>query len=147
MTVTNRVLKPNKVIRIDFTGITSDQMLSQNNVSMFDISDVANPRRIVLEHNVTSLTGTSVTFKTVTSSDPNNSGATTDAALVGADGSTNLASASVTGTGRGSKAISIINTADAADTSNLSKYIGVWADVTSISALAGSIFIYVEGEG
>lgn len=144
MTTTNRVFKTSKVIKISFAGITSDQLLTDaagNN--KWDISDV-NWDRIVVEYNVTTLTGTSVTFKMLTTNDPNG-GATTDTQADKADGSTDMASATLTGTGRGMFATGKM-AADGSAASNIGKYIEILADVTSLTALVGDIFIYVEGK-
>lgn len=140
---TDRVFKTSKVIKLTFTGITSDQLLTDaNGANKFDISDV-NWKRIVVEGNVTTITGTNVNFKILTSNDQN-AGATTDSAATYADGTTAFASGAKTATGRFAFATGKEASTGAA-ASNIGKYIMVFADVTSITALEGSLFIYVEG--
>ena len=143
MSTTNRVFKTNKVIQLDFTGVTSDQLLTDSSGnSLFDISDV-DWQRIVMEHNVTSLTGTAVTFKVLTTNNKN--GASTSAvAATQADGSTAFKSASVSGAGVGAVATGKTK-GDGSAASNIGKYLMVLADVDTISALVGTIWLYIEG--
>ena len=143
MSNTSRVFRNNKMILLSFTGITSDQMLTdESGNKAFPLGDV-DWSRIVIETNVTTLTGTSVTFKVVTTNDAPSIATTSVAAVMG-NGSTAFASASVTGTGRKMFATGKA-AADGSAASNIGGYIGVWADVDTISALAGTINIYIEG--
>ena len=134
-----------KVIKLTITDLAADGMLADGNgKKYFDVSDM-DVERVIMEHNITGLTGTNVIFKALTTSDPNNSGATTDAALVGADGSTAFVSATITAAGRGAKAISLANDGGA-NCSNLGTKIGVWADTTSITDLDGELFLVIIGK-
>lgn len=141
----DRVTKTVKVCKYSISAVTADAVLTQaNGVGYCDISDMV-PERIVLEHNVTSLTGTNVIFKVISTSDPTNAGATTDAPLLGSDGSTAVVSATLTGTGRGSKGTSVPIVGGSGVGMNLGTKIGVWADVSSISALDGYVYLTIIG--
>lgn len=141
----DRVLKAQKVFRITYSNIAADAMLPDSNGKNYLYIGDINPNRIVIENNLTAITGTSVIIKAVTTSDPTNPGATTDAPLVGSDGSTAVAVASQTAVGIKSYGASIRNSGDAADCSNLGTYIGVWADVTS-ATVSGTVTILVQGD-
>lgn len=110
-----------------------------------DVSDMS-VERIQLEDNVTALTGTNVIFKVITTSDPTNEGATTDAALVGSDGSTAFVSATITGAGRHAKGTQVPGTGGSGLNSNLGTKVGVWADVSSLSVLDGYVWLTIFGK-
>lgn len=145
MSTTERVYKTHKVIKLSFENVTSDRTLSDGNGKVyFDLSDV-NWQRLVVEVNIRALSGTSVVFKGITTNDQNNAGATTDVAALMGDATTAFASTSITGTGR--TAFSTTKAAaDGSAASNIGKYIGFWADVSSISDLDGELYLLVEGQ-
>jgi hypothetical protein len=141
----DRVLKAVKVFKFPYSAIAADAMLPDaSGRNYVYIGDMV-PRRIVIENNLTAIAGTSVVFKGVTTSDPTNPGATTDPPLVGNDGSTASTTASQTAVGIKSIGLSIQNTADAVDCSNLGTYFGIWADVTS-ATVSGYVTVTVYGE-
>lgn len=129
-----------------FTGITSDQLLAiftdkgQANSGLVDISDV-DWERIVIDLDVTTLTGTSVTFKLKTANTRGGTAiaATTQDAKNGAG--TAIDSGSLTAAGRVMFAVARYDADNAA--SNIGALIGLYADVTSITALVGNVSIYV----
>lgn len=140
-----RVLKHVKVCKYTITDLAADAILTQADGSAYcDISDMI-PERVVVEHNITTLTGTNVIFKVLSTSDPNNAGATTDAPLLGSDGSTALVSATITATGRGSKGTSVPEAGSSGVGMNLGTKIGVWADTSSITDLDGTVFLTIIG--
>lgn len=109
-----------------------------------DVSDMI-VDRVVLEDNVTAITGTNVIFKAITTSDPSNAGATTDIALKGSDGSTALVSATITAAGRHATATGTSNLGASGVTNNLGTKVGVWADVTSLTVLDGFVWLTIFG--
>lgn len=112
--------------------------------NMCDVSDMI-VDRVVLEDNVTAITGTNVIFKAITTSDPSDSGATTDVALKGSDGSTALVSATITATGRHATASGTSNLGASGVVTNLGTKVGVWADVTSLTVLDGFVWLTIFG--
>jgi len=141
----DRIFKGQKIFKVTYSGVAADAMLPDSTGKNYLYIGDINPNRIVIENNLTSISGTSVIIKAVTTSDPTNAGATTDAVLVGSDGSTAVAVASQTATGIKSYGASTRNTGDAPDCSNLGTYIGVWADVSS-ATVGGTVTIYVQGD-
>lgn len=141
----DRVTKVVKVFKYSMTDLAADAVLTQANGQAYgDISDMI-VERVVIEHNITALTGTNVIFKVLSTSDPSNAGATTDPPLLGSDGSTALVSATLTGTGRGSKGTSVPVVGTSGVGMNLGTKIGVWADTSSITDLDGTVWIVVFG--
>ena len=145
MSTTNRVFKTNKTVKLVFTNIAADGMLSTaDGISDIDLSDI-NWQRIVVHGTVDAITGTSVTFKAVTGNDPSVPLATTSVAATKGDGTTAFASASLTGTGTFSFATTK-RSSDGSAASNIGSKIGFWADVTTVTDLDGSITVYIEGQ-
>jgi len=141
----DRVTKVVRTCKYLIGGVIADAVLVQSNGETYcNIYDII-VERVTLEHNVTTLTGTSVVFKVITTSDPSNNGATTDPALDGSDGATDLVSATLTATGRGSKGTSVPIVGGSGVGTNLGTKIGVWADVASISALEGFVYLTIFG--
>lgn len=142
----DRVTKTLKICKYSITDLAADALLTQSNgVAYCDISDMV-VERVVLEHNITALTGTNVIFKAITTSDPSNAGATTDAALDGSDGSTDFVSATITATGRGAKGTAVNVIGASGVTVNLGTKIGVWADTSSITDLDGFVYLVIFGK-
>lgn len=144
MSTTSRVLKNTKTIKLVFQNVAADGMLadSQGNTE-FALDDI-NWQRIVFHGTVDAITGTSVTFKVVTGSDPNVPLATTS--LAGTNGAgTAIASASITSTGVFGFAATK-RASDGSTASNIGQKFGVWADVNTITDLDGSIVVYIEGQ-
>jgi len=146
MTNTNRVFKNNKVIHWPSQTVTADAILAlSNGLHMADISDVA-WERIIIEFNVTAMTGTNFVLDLKTTNDKNFDGSNTEASnvqAVQADGSTAVSSATITGTGRYMFAVG--RTASAGATaSNVGKYIGLFYDHNATSVTL-SADVYIEG--
>jgi hypothetical protein len=141
----DRVLKHVKVCKYTITDLASDAVLTQANGQAYcDVSDMI-PERVVIESNITAITGTNVIFKAISTSDPTNAGATTDPPLLGSDGSTALVSATLTSTGRASKGTSVPVAGTSGVGMNLGTKIGVWADTSSITDLDGFVYLTVIG--
>lgn len=141
----DRVLKHVKTCRYSITDLAADAILTQANGTAYcDISDMI-PERVVVESNITAITGTNVIFKVLTTSDPANTGATTDAPMLGSDGSTALVSATLTATGRASKGTSVPVVGGSGVGTNLGTKIGVWADTSSITDLDGTVWLTIIG--
>lgn len=142
MTSNETLYKPFKVITLSFADIAADALLADaSGATAFDLADV-NWERIVVETNITALTGTSVTFKVVTGN--RNALTTSSTVAKKGDGSTDFASASITGTGQSMFAASK-GAMDGSAVSTLGRYIAILADVTSITDLDGTVTIYIEG--
>lgn len=148
MTNTDRLFKTNKVITIPFSGVTSTQVLADALGNIYqNISDVF-WSRIVLEWNLTTLSGTSptVSFSLITTNDQSNGGSTTDSPGKQGDGATAISSGTLSGVGRGSVGAAKQSTSGAS-ASNVGKFAGVLATVGgTVTACAGTIFLYVEGQ-
>lgn len=141
----DRITKAVKTFKYTITDLAADALLTQADGKAYgDIGDMI-VERVVLEHNITAIAGTNVIFKALTTSDPLNSGATTDPPLLGSDGSTALVSATITATGRGSKGFSVPVVGTSGVGTNLGTKIGVWADTSSITDLDGYVLITVFG--
>lgn len=124
----------------------ADAVLTQANGNAYcDVSNIVIDR-IVLEENITNIAGTNVIFKVITTSDPANSGATTDIPLIGSDGSTPFVSATLTATGRASRGTTLPLVGGSGLTSNAGTKLGVWADVTSLTALDGTVWLTIFGK-
>jgi hypothetical protein len=145
MSTTNRVFKTKKVISLTLNNVIADALLADaNGNTVFDISDV-NWQRIVIEGNITTITGTNINLKVLTTNDPlNTGGATTDSAATQADGSTAFTSGAKTGTGRFMFATAKYK-ADGSACSNIGNFIEVFGDTTALTVLTGNVNIYVEG--
>lgn len=144
--------RPTKIVKICRYVVTTaanasaDAILTQADGTAYcDISNLV-VDRVVLEDNITALTGTNVIFKVVTTSDPSNSGATTDPALDGSDGATDLVSATISAVGRHSKGTSMNPVGASGVTENLGTKIGVWADVSSLTVLDGFVYLVIFGK-
>lgn len=141
---TTRLFQRSKLITMTFTSLSADTLLTTSDLLAYqDISNV-DWERIIFEANVTTLTGTQVIFKGLTTNDPTNAGATTDAAATQGDGTTAVVSATITAVGRYVKGISR-RASDGSACSNVGKYLGFWADVTSVTVLTGTLNIFVLG--
>lgn len=132
--------EPVRVQTIQFTGITADQLLTFTNPkgeieSLLQIADV-DWERIILDIDVTTLTGTNVIFKL--KSCLKKGGTAIAATTMDAKDSAgnNVVSATLTAAGR---SLVVVSRAG----SNIGGLIGVYADVSSLSALVGTISIYV----
>jgi len=149
MTTTSRVFSRNKVIAIPYTGVTATAVLADALGKVYqDISDVA-WKRIVLENRLDTFTGSSspsVTMSLITTNDQINPGATTDPAAKAANGSTTIALSAQTAAGRAVSGFGR-TAADGSAASNVGKFLGVLATIANtVTACAGTIFIYLEGE-
>lgn len=137
-----------KICKFSYTDLAADAALSQADGTYWcDISDM-NVERVVVEDNVTALTGTNVIFKVITTSDPNYTtpaGTSADPALDGSDGSTDLVSATISATGRHSKGTSVPVVGASGVGTNLGTKLGVWADTSSITDLDGYLWLVVFG--
>lgn len=142
MTSTSRLFRRSKQVKLTNSGTTDALMAFPDGTFKFDLSDIS-WERIVLEYNITAITGT-VAFKVLTTNDDNNGGATTDVAAVGADGSTAFASAATNATGRGIVAIAK-RKADGSACSNVGKWLEIFRDGSTLSALTADLYLYVEG--
>lgn len=139
--------KPSTALTFNFTGITSDQILTWTNPdtgmvgdSLLYIGDV-DWERIVLDIDVTSFTGTNVIFKLKTCNKRGGTAiaATTMDAKNGAGA--NVASSTITAVGRELVTVARFDTDNGA--SNIGGFIGIYADVNSVSVLAGTISVFV----
>lgn len=144
MSVSNRVFKTNKTVKLSIAAVAADATVPQSSGAVYiDLSDV-NWAQITVEINCTVLTGTSFILKGLTTNDKDNGGATTDIAAVKADGSTAFNSASITATGRYNFSTGRYASTGAAAT-NIGKYVGFWIDVTSATVTA-DVFIHISGQ-
>jgi hypothetical protein len=142
MSQSELVYKPSKVITLNMTDLAADTLLSDaSGLSAFDLSDV-NWERIIVECNITAITGTNVVMKVVTGN-RNALSATSPVAKTG-NGSSDFASATITTAGVTMFATSK-GAMDGSTVSTVGRYIGILADVTSVTDLDGTITIYVEG--
>ncbi len=145
---TETLRKASRVFTGTFTGITSDQALaifpdsSGASVAFMDISDIDWDRAVV-DLDITSYSGTSVTFKLKTCNTKSGTAiAATTMDLVDGAGS-NVTSGSKTATGRSLFKCSRLHPGTTHGMSNAGKYLVLYADVTSIAKLAGSVTIYI----
>lgn len=142
----DRTTKVVKTCKYTITDLAADAVLTKaDGTAWCDVSDMV-VDRVVIEDSITALTGTNVIFKAITTSDPANAGATTDPALDGSDGSTDLVSATITSTGRHSKGTAIPGAGASGVNSNLGAKIGVWADTSSITDLDGAVWLTIFGK-
>lgn len=142
----DRVTKVVKTCKYTITDLAADAVLTKSDGTAWcDVSDMV-VERVVLESNITALTGTNVIFKAITTSDPNNAGSTSDAALDGSDGSTDFVSATLTATGRAAKGTAVNVIGASGVTTNLGTKLGVWADTTSITDLDGFVYLTIFGK-
>lgn len=140
-----------KVFTGTFSNITSDQLLAifndgeSSTASWLPIGDI-DWERIVIDLDVTTLTGTNAIFKLKTCNNKNGT-AVTATTLDAKDGTgTAVASATLTGAGRSLIAVSRTGAGDFdtnAVTPNIGQFIGLYADVTTLSDLDGTVTIYV----
>jgi hypothetical protein len=136
------VYKPSKVITLNITDLAADTLLSDaSGLSAFDLSDV-NWERIIVECNITAITGTNVTFKVLTGN-RNAITASSPVAKAG-NGSSDFSSGTLTTAGVTMFAASK-GAMDGSAVSTVGRYIGILADVTAVTDLDGTITIYVEG--
>lgn len=141
----DRVTKVVKVCKYTISDLAADAVLTQADGKAYcDVSDIV-VDRVVMEHNITAITGTNVIFKAITTSDPTNTGATTDAGVEGSDGSTDFVSATLTTTGRGARGFDIPGAGASGLNTNLGTKIGVWADTSSITDLDGFVYLIIFG--
>ena len=129
-----------------FTGITSDQILTflgEDGItySLLDISDV-DWNRIILDIDVTTLTGTNVIFKLKTSN--SRAGTAITATTMDAKNGAGTAIVSSTMTAAGRELVTVARMDADSGASNIGRLIGVYADVSSITALVGSITVFVS---
>ena len=147
MTTTNRVFKPNKTVKYSSQAKTGDALLDlSDGTHMIDLSDVK-WNRIVVEVNVTTLTGTDFNLEAVTTNDQNFDGSDTLASnvlAVGGDGSTAFASGNISATGRTMFACSKF-AADGSAASNIGKYLGFIVDWNA-TTLTLEVIVHIEGE-
>lgn len=140
--------KPGRVFTGTFTGITSDQALAifpdstGAAVAFMDIDDL-DWDRIVVDLDITSYSGTSVTFKLKTCNNKSGTAiAATTMDLVDGAGS-NVTSGSKTAVGRSLFKASRLHPGTTHGMSNAGKFLVLYADVTSIALLAGRVTIRV----
>lgn len=138
-----------KVFQASFSSITSDQLLSifrsegLANQGWLNIGDV-DWERIVIDIDVTGFSGTSVTFKLKTLNNPQSSTAVTATTLDAKDpAGTNVTKSGVAAVGRSITVVGRTNANTTTGYANIGKYIGLYADVTSLTKLNGSVAIYV----
>lgn len=147
MTTTNRVFKPNKTIKIPSQTVTADAMLDlADGTNRIPLDDVA-WKRIVVELNVTAITGTNFVADIKTCIDPSFAFSDTEASNVQAtqaDGSTAFSSATITGTGRYMFSAAK-EKSDGSACSNIGKAIGLFYDHNATSVTLEA-WIYIEGE-
>lgn len=137
-----RQQKPFKVISLDVSNLTADELLSDaSGASVFDLADVA-WERIVVEVNVITLSGTAVTFSVVTGN-RDDLDLLAPVALAG-DGLTPFSSGSLTLPGRLMFATAK-GSMNGASSATIGRYIALKADVTAMSDLDGTVTLYVEG--
>jgi hypothetical protein len=128
--------KPSKVIKVSGTALTGDAMLADSSgLTVFDISDVA-AEFAMLEVNVSTLAGTNVIVKVVTSNERNSVGVAAPVAKK-ANGSTDFSYTAITQggiyqTSTGFKA------ADGSAASTLGKFVGIFVDAAG-TLTAGDI--------
>lgn len=139
---TRRVARNFKKLSLTFTGTADGLMQDSNGNTRFYIGDV--DWSLLTAHcTLSSITGTSATFKVLTSMTQGNTGATTDLAAVKADGSTafasaSLASATVVGIATGRMA------STGAAASNIGDYISILVDVDTVSACVATAQVLVR---
>ena len=143
----NRVTPFKRVCAATFADIASDQLLTIDGTSKKTcyIGDMK-VKRIVLESNITAISGTNVIFKVLTHSDPTYAGATTDPALVGSDGSTAFVSATLTATGRAAKGTAVNVIGASGVTTNIGDILEIFADTTSLTDLDGDVRVVIYGD-
>jgi hypothetical protein len=132
-------------VAYSFTGITTDQILTFTAeggqlASLFDIADV-DWDRIVIDVDVTTITGTNVIFKLKTANA--RSGTAIAATTMDAKNGAGTAIVSSTITAAGREMITVARLDSDSGASTIGRMLGLYADVTSLSALVGTANIYV----
>ena len=142
----DRVTQISKVCKYTITALAADAVLTQADGKAYcDVSNMV-VDRIVMEWNLPTVSGGSgVVLKAITTSDPTNiTGATTDSALLGSDGSTAFVSPTITNTPIGSRGSYIAAEGGSGLDSNLGLKLGVWADTTG-STVTGTVWLTILG--
>ncbi len=142
MSVTNRVYKSLKTIRMPLTGLSGGGLASTaaGDVAI-DLGDI-NWQRIIVEVNITALTGTNVNIVGRTTNIKATASTSDTAALI-QDGSTAFASGAKTGTGKSMFATAKIT---GTTTSNIGQFLLMHVTPSALSVLDGEIVIYIQGQ-
>lgn len=137
--------KPFATFKGTFTNIAADGFVSftQKGVTTnyLDIGDV-DWERIVIDWDVTALSGTNCIGKLKTLNDPAASTAPTATTMDAKDGAGN-AVVTTTRTGAGRELVVVSRQDQDTGGSNIGRYIGFYLDTSSITDLDGSVTIYV----